>query len=93
MKVIADHIQTESMDRSDLCPMHQRFLSLQPFIMRILLQPLAQCLSNSFLHLPGCCFGECGDQQSIHIHRVLLICDQGDDPFHKHCCLARTGCG
>ena len=92
MKIISDHIEAETVDRSNLRSGHQRFLSLKPLVSRILLQTLLQRFPDPFLHLPGRRFGKGRDQQPVHIHRMRLVRDQRHNPLHQHSGLAGT-CG
>ena len=90
MKIIADHIQAEPVDRRDLGPGKKRFLPLQPFVSRVLQDPLRQSLPDPFPHLGRGRFGKRGDQQTVRVHRMFRIRDQGQDPLHQHRRLAGT---
>ena len=92
MKIISNHIETEAMNRRDLRAVYQCFLPLKPFISRILFQPFRERPADTLPHLPGCRFGKCSDQKSVHIHRMLCIRNQRKNPLYKNCCLAGTGC-
>ena len=92
LKIILDHIRTESVDRIDLGMMKKGLLTLKMIVVRILLNGPLQRLSDSLPHLSGCRPGERHDQQLVHVDRLLRIHHPGKNPLYKNRRLSGTGC-
>ena len=84
VKVIPDHIRTESVDCRDLCVVDQRLLSLQMFIFRILFQIIFHRFRQSLPHLSGCCPGKCHDQQLVDIDGTIFSGQFSQDSFYQN---------
>ena len=92
MKMLPNHRKAEAVDGGDLRAVDQGRLTLQMHVLRPVFQLLFNGSPDPFLHLRGRGLCKCNDQETVHIHRMVRICQDPDDPLHQHRCFSRACC-
>ena len=88
IEMVADHIQTETVNRHDPCMMHKNGLTEEISVGRMLLQFFLKTCTNTFTHLSCGSFCKSHDQNPVNIRRADRIGDVRQDPFHEHSCFS-----
>ena len=91
MKIILHHIRTKTVNSGNLGMMYQGALSLQMFVIPVLLQLFLNGSPNTFLHLPGRRSGKGYNQQTVNVYGLVFIRDSLDNTLHQHRCLSAAG--
>src|SRR5207248_1103533 len=89
MKMLAQQAGAKAMQRADLGPLDLGQLHVQPGIVGMALQSIAQGLLDAALHLGGRGFGKRDYQELIHITRRLGVADEISASLREHRRLAR----
>ena len=93
MRMLPDQAVTKAVHRGDGSLGKQQQLTPQPPVFRIGGQLIRQLAVQPLLHLVGCRLRKGGDNQPVHLHRVLGVGDPAQDALHQHRRFAGAGRG